>query len=75
MGWLFGWGAVVINIIAIPWDIIYMLKPIRNDRRLFGDNFKAIFLKENVCILIQISSTFVPMGWIKNNSALFQEMV
>ena len=32
--------------------------------------FKCIFLKQNVCILIQIWLKFVPMGLIDNNSML-----
>ena len=39
---------------------------------LAEDIFKCIFLKEDVCNLIEISLKFVPKGLIDNNSALVQ---
>ena len=44
----------------------------------FADIFKYIFVEENVCIMIQISRTwlkYIPEGLTDNKSALFQVMV
>ena len=41
---------------------------------LADDNFKCIFLNENVKILIQISLKFVPRSPIDNKPALIQVM-
>ena len=50
------------------------LRPRQNGRHFADDMFKYIFLNENVWIPIEISLTFVPMGSINNNPALFQKM-
>ena len=53
-------------------DVKYILSypPGRNGRH-FQDDFKCIFVNENVCIWIKISLKFVPKGPIDNNQAIF----
>ena len=48
------------------------LGPRQNGRDFADDNFKCIFVNENVWILIEISLKFVPKGPINNISALVQ---
>ena len=50
------------------------LSPRQNGRHFPDDIFKSIFLIENVCISVKISSKFVPKGQINNMSALVQVM-
>ena len=50
------------------------LRPRQNGRHFPDDNFKWIFLNENVWILIKISLKFVPRGRINNIPALVQIM-
>ena len=50
------------------------LRSRQNGRRFADDNFKRIFLNENVRISIKISRKFVPKGPITNNPALVQIM-
>ena len=47
------------------------LRPRQNDRH-FADNFKCIFLNENIRIMLKISLKFVPWGPINNIPALVQ---
>ena len=42
---------------------------------LVDDIFKCIFMNEEFCVSIRISSVFVPMGPIDNSTALVQVMV
>ena len=46
------------------------LRPWQNVRIFADDNFKLIFLNENIIISIKISLKFVPKGPINNNPAL-----
>ena len=46
------------------------LRPRRNGQHFADDIVKRIFFNENVWILIKISLTFVPMGPVKNITAL-----
>ena len=55
---------------AIRDSAIETLRPRHNGRRFADDNFKRIFLNENVRIPIEILLTFVPKGPIGNISAL-----
>ena len=48
------------------------LRPRQNGWHFADDNFKCIFLNENVWIAINISLKFVPKGQINNIPALFQ---
>ena len=51
------------------------LLPLRQDVSYFAEaTFKFIFLYENYCILIQISTKFVPKCSVYNKSALVQVM-
>ena len=50
------------------------LRPGQNGRRYPDDIFKRIFLNENICIPINISLKFVPMGQINNIPSLVQIM-
>ena len=50
------------------------LRPRQNGRHFTDDTFKRIFLNENVCISLEISLKFVPMGPINNMPALVQKM-
>ena len=54
--------------------MVNTLRPRQNCRRFADDNFKRIFLNENVRISIKISLKFVPKGPINNNPALVQIM-
>ena len=56
----------------IQW--INTLRPGRNGRHFADDNFKCIFLNENICIAIEISLKFVPPGPINNTPWLVQIM-
>ena len=49
-------------------------KPEPDGGHFAGNNFKCMILKENLCILIQISLQFVPKGVVNNGSALVQVM-
>ena len=53
---------------------VYTLSPEQNDRQFADDIFKCIFLKEDVRILIQISTKFGHDGDIDNGLALVQVM-
>ena len=55
-------------------SLINTLRPRQNGRRFADDNFKRIFLNENVRISIKISLKFVPKGPINNNPSLVQIM-
>ena len=48
------------------------LRPRQNGRRYPDDFFKCIFLNENICIPINISLKFVPVGQINNIPSLVQ---
>ena len=52
--------------------IINTLRPRQNGRHFADDNFKYIFLNENVSISTNISLKFVPKGPINNIPALVQ---
>ena len=49
-------------------------RPRQNDRYFSDDNFKGIFLNENIYILINMSLKFVPNGPINNIPSLDQIM-
>ena len=51
------------------WDI-NSSPPGQNGRHFAYDIFRCIFLNENICILIEISLKFVPMGPIDNKATL-----
>ena len=53
---------------------INTLRPRQNGRQFPKDNFKRIFVYENVNISIKISLKFVPKGLINNITALVQIM-
>ena len=55
-------------------DAINTLKPRENGCHFSDDNFKSIFLHEEVRILIIISLKFVPKGPIENMLASVQIM-
>ena len=46
----------------------------QNGRHFADVIFKRIFLKENTCIMVQISPKFVPKGPIIDKSVLVQVM-
>ena len=48
--------------------------PAQNGRHFAGDIFTGIFMKENFCILLRISGTFIPKGPGGNKSMLVQVM-
>ena len=48
--------------------------PGQNVRHFAGDIFTGIFMKENFCILLRISGTFLPKGPAGNKSMLVQVM-
>ena len=50
------------------------LRPRQDGRHSTEDDFKRVFLKENVWISIDISMTFIPKGPIDNIPALVQIM-
>ena len=50
------------------------LRPRQNGRLFPDDNFKRIFVNENVWVSIKISLKFVPKGPINNIPALVQMM-
>ena len=50
------------------------LRPRKNGRHFADDNFKCIFLNENVWIPVKISLKYVPKGPINNIPALVQIM-
>ena len=54
--------------------IINSLRPRQNGRHFADDNFKGIFVNENIRISIKISLKLVPKGPINNNPALVQIM-
>ena len=54
--------------------ITHIPRPRQNGRRFADDNFKRIFLNENVRISIEISLKFLPKGPINNIPALVQIM-
>ena len=61
----------------VLWCVVVMFntfRPRQNGHRFADDNFKRIFLNENVRILIKISLKFVPEGPINNIPALVQIM-
>ena len=49
---------------------INTLRPRQNGRQFLEDNFKCIFVNENVHISIKISLKFVPKGLVNNITAL-----
>ena len=49
-----------------------ILWPEQNGHNFADDIFKCIFLKENVCILIEISMKFVPGSPIDNKLSLIR---
>ena len=53
---------------------INTLRPRQNGRQIPDDNFKCIFMDENIQILIKISLKFVPKDPINNIPALVQIM-
>ena len=62
--WCHWWTTIKLN----------TLRPRQNGRRFAEDNFKRIFLNENVRISITISLKFVPKGRINNSPTLVQIM-
>ena len=69
----------MIGLVAITGTIILVhylntLRPRQDGRYFPDDNFKCIFLNENVWISIKISLKFVPKGSISNIPALVQIM-
>ena len=50
------------------------MRPRQNDRRFADDNFKRIFLNENVRISINISLKFIAKGPTNKIAALVQIM-
>ena len=66
-------------LLMMTWDPllptqINTLRPRQNGRHFPDDNFKCIFVNENVSISIKISLKFVPKGQINNIPALVQIM-
>ena len=45
-------------------EAFHTLRSEQNGRHLADDNFKCVFLKENNCILIQISLKIFPRFWL-----------
>ena len=64
--------------VSCRWTIYFLIHssnpPEQNGRHFADDIFKCIFKNKNLCILIQISLKFVPMGPIDNNAAFVQLM-
>ena len=56
----------------IPYVLVNLSPPEQMADTFADDNFKRIFLNENVIISIKISLTFVPRGSDDNKSALDQ---
>ena len=54
--------------------VVNTLRPRQNGRHFADDNFKCIFLKDNVLIWIKISLSYVPKGPIINIPTLVQIM-
>ena len=67
-----GWGNGLLPVWYQPLLNIY--KPRRNGRQFPDDNFKCIFLNQNIQISIKVSLKFVLMGPINNFPALVQMM-
>ena len=55
-----------------PWGST--LRQRQNGRHFADVLFKCVFLKENMCVVIEISLKFIPEGPIDNKSALVQVM-
>ena len=55
-------------------DLVNTLRLSKNGRQFPDDNFKCIFLNENIWISIKISLMFVPKSPIDNIPALVQIM-
>ena len=53
---------------------VYTLRPEQHGHHFVHNIFKCIFIKENFCILIQISLNFVLMDPINNKSALVHSL-
>ena len=68
-----GWWIVMCSGCWI-WSNILPLRPTQNCRNFPDDNFKCIFLNENIWILIRISLKFVSEALIDNKLALVQIM-
>ena len=64
----------IYTVIAGTLDDINILRPGQNGRHFADDNFKHIFVNENVRISIKISLKFVPTRPINNIPALVQIM-
>ena len=47
-----------------------LISPGQNDRNFADDIFRGIFANEKICILVKISTKFVPGGAIDNNPVL-----
>ena len=50
------------------------LRPRQNGRRFPDDNFKRIFMNENISVSIKVSLKFVPKGPVKNIPTMVQIM-
>ena len=66
---IFLWNYPQLNVTGLN-----TLRPRQNGRHFTEDNFKCIFLNENVWIPISVSLKFVPKCLINNNPALVQIM-
>ena len=60
--------------LLVPGDSFNTLRPRQNGRHFADDNFRRIFLNENVRISIEISLKFFPNGRINSIPSLVQIM-
>ena len=71
---------LLFNLPGYVWSYLIWQNPFNSfhpgqNRWLFTDeNFRCIFLNENICIFIKFPLKFVPMGPIGNNSTLVEIM-
>ena len=69
------WWSCIARVTFEQWGLsINTLRPRQNGHHFPDDNFKCIFLNENVWIWIKISLKFVPKGLINKIPALVQVM-